>query len=997
MRRLNAAWVLVCAAALSVAGQTQQYVFRTYQQPQGLENLAVNSLTTDPQGFLWVATENGVYRFVGSGFEPYGREQGIAEPDVYKVVSDPGGKIWVATEENVYSWDGRRFLPASSKRLSITSGWQMAAEDANHLLIVDHGHLRRLGHDGAGRMLSFQTVIPEWMTALIPELGRVSSVSVVSEPPYGTRIWIGCGKKLFTWVDRDPDGRTQIYYDEVEEWGSDKGLPEDEWQNVILDRKGNVWAAGVHHIAVLAAGSRRFVDRSIPGSDPESTLGHAPLVEDREGRIVAPAEDGIARWDGSGWRRIGRANGLPRTNHTSGIALDASGDLWLSSRGDGLHLWTGYEYWEGWSDGQGLPSAVVWRTTPTREGRVFVGTENGPAWIDPRTGASGPMTKGSKWSFGEVGAMGMNPDGSLLAGTFSGAVLSIDAKTGRTVETARLPAFIIGALQDRSGRDFFATKQGLYLRETGAEAPKRVTALDPLLGDSARVDAGCESPDGSLWFVSRQRLVHLNGGRWTVPAIDGFRNVHGSFLALSCAPDGAVWVTGDVDGTWRLAPKAGRLEATQLVLPPELRWLNPLAILVDRRGWVWLGTDLGVMVWNGRDWRHLTQESGLIWNDVNQGAIRSGPDGSLWIGTSGGVAHLLHPERVFDMIPMMVSLTAIRRGDEVYQSCGAGITLPWSPLPLNLQISSSAVRNRSELFFRYRMDGLQPDWVNTRDGSAVFSALPPGRYTFLAMARNPGLGVYSAPLKISIEILPPWWGSNWFYALCGLALLLSIVAANRLYERHLRRKSRELERLVFKRTQELEASREQLSIQATHDGLTGLLNRAAILSALAAEIDRAVRERRTLVVALVDLDNFKHVNDAYGHLAGDEALRRFASAVRAAVRPYDHAGRFGGEEFLFVINEIPDDATEVRLTGLHASISNLAIHTSERDFTVACSMGAMVFEPSGGSRSVESLLAVADRALYAAKASGRNRVVMMKADELVAARQSASKFRTSSK
>jgi diguanylate cyclase (GGDEF)-like protein len=140
-------------------------------------------------------------------------------------------------------------------------------------------------------------------------------------------------------------------------------------------------------------------------------------------------------------------------------------------------------------------------------------------------------------------------------------------------------------------------------------------------------------------------------------------------------------------------------------------------------------------------------------------------------------------------------------------------------------------------------------------------------------------------------------------------------------------------------------------------------------------VDRARRERGTLLVALVDLDYFKRVNDTYGHMAGDEALRCFAAAVSAAIRPYDHAGRYGGEEFLLVLTQIPPQAMVQRLTSLHAAISNLQVRAGESEFTVNCSMGATVLRPSDDSATVESLLALADQALYSAKASGRNRMV----------------------
>jgi diguanylate cyclase (GGDEF)-like protein len=194
-----------------------------------------------------------------------------------------------------------------------------------------------------------------------------------------------------------------------------------------------------------------------------------------------------------------------------------------------------------------------------------------------------------------------------------------------------------------------------------------------------------------------------------------------------------------------------------------------------------------------------------------------------------------------------------------------------------------------------------------------------------------------------------------------------------------RQRSRELERLVSERTRELEFSREQLRIQATHDGLTGMLNRVGVLKALAAEMDRARREYSVVVVALVDLDHFKRLNDAYGHLAGDEALRSFAAAAGAALRSYDHAGRYGGEEFLLVLTEIPIEAVQQRLTNLHAAISNLKISIQGSFITLNCSLGATLFDPYAGSVSGESLLSIADEALYEAKAAGRNRLVFKEA------------------
>jgi diguanylate cyclase (GGDEF)-like protein len=991
MRRVSLVRVLACLLAFSATLQAQQYVFRAFRQAEGLKNLSTSSLATDRSGFLWMGTENGVYRFLGTGFERYGAEQGIAELDIRDVVSDPNGTVWVATGGNLYHWDGKRFIPAGRDPIVVAGSRRIAVEDARHLLVVENGQTYRLEHDAEGKMLSFLPLFSGRVVASLPDLAHVTSLSVVREPGGALRFWAGCGKGLCSWLEHETGAAGQwsilqgsatgapVQQREslVTEWGEDKGLAADRWGGVLLDSAGTLWAAGAAHVAVLPLRTPRFVDRSIPGPALENQYSHAPLIQDRQGRILAPTEEGIARWNGTGWQIIGRDNGLERASHIMSLAFDPAGDLWIASRGDGLYLWVGYGNWEGWGDQQGLPSRSIWDIAPASADRVLLGTELGPAWVNPRSGLAGRLSHQRRWTLGQTNAVLAGRDGSLLAGTASGSILRINPKTGRIEQKEKVPARIVNFIEDRSGRVFVETFEGVYLREAVVPSAtfSRVNAADALFGNSSKVLGGCISPDGAAWLLGNNRLVRFKGGVWTAPPIDGLPVLRGDLLDVSCAPDGAIWVTGDQTGTWRLTAVGVRMRAWQLELPSELRTIAPLAILVDHRGWVWVGTDMGLVVWNGQNWRHLTQESGLIWNDVNEGMLREAADGSLWIGTSGGVSHLLHPERVFDTIPLTVSLTEFNRGKINYLGAQQ-LTMPWAGLSLHFRVSSPAMRNLSEQVLKIRMVGYQSEWMETQTGNATFPRLSPGSYTFMAMACNPGLNVCSVPVKVDFEILPPWWRTYWFYGLCILAFLSLLAASIHLYSRQLRARSLHLETLVRERTSELEASREQLRIQATHDGLTGMLNRVAILRALTAETDRALRENRTIVVVLVDLDHFKRINDLYGHLAGDEALRWFAAAVGAAIRAYDHAGRYGGEEFLLTLAEVPREAVEQRLVSLQNSISNLKVCARGSEFTLNCSMGATVFDPSDGTVTVESLLTIADDALYAAKAAGRNRVVL---------------------
>jgi len=162
----------------------------------------------------------------------------------------------------------------------------------------------------------------------------------------------------------------------------------------------------------------------------------------------------------------------------------------------------------------------------------------------------------------------------------------------------------------------------------------------------------------------------------------------------------------------------------------------------------------------------------------------------------------------------------------------------------------------------------------------------------------------------------------------------------------------------------------RLRHQAAHDGLTGLLNRGAVLARLDKEISRSCRLASPLAVAMVDLDDFKRLNDTYGHLPGDAVLHETAQRITAALRAYDEVGRYGGEEFLLLLPGVADEARQV-LERVRQAVADEPILSGGLHLTVTASLGGAAFS---GSESPESLLRRADEALYRAKRSGKNRV-----------------------
>lgn len=166
-------------------------------------------------------------------------------------------------------------------------------------------------------------------------------------------------------------------------------------------------------------------------------------------------------------------------------------------------------------------------------------------------------------------------------------------------------------------------------------------------------------------------------------------------------------------------------------------------------------------------------------------------------------------------------------------------------------------------------------------------------------------------------------------------------------------------------------SRETLAHQATHDSLTGVLNRRAILDRLHEELARAGRHDDFLAVGMCDIDHFKDVNDTFGHQTGDDVLCGVTQILSKSIREYDSIGRLGGEEFLVIIPMRAGAGCLSMFDRMCTQVAESKIGTRSGELSVTVSIG--VASTALGNK-VDEILDAADRALYRAKSEGRNRV-----------------------
>src|SRR6202140_2975279 len=166
-------------------------------------------------------------------------------------------------------------------------------------------------------------------------------------------------------------------------------------------------------------------------------------------------------------------------------------------------------------------------------------------------------------------------------------------------------------------------------------------------------------------------------------------------------------------------------------------------------------------------------------------------------------------------------------------------------------------------------------------------------------------------------------------------------------------------------------ARETMRFKATHDPLTSLFNRGVIVDLLARELARSRREKGCTVVMLGDLDHFKQVNDSHGHVVGDEVLREVARRLLSSARSYDFVGRYGGEEFLIVLNNCDAAQAVARAEEVRSGIASRPIQTSRGPLSATMSLGVLASQ-EWDLDLVEEILSETDQALYRTKADGRN-------------------------
>lgn len=749
---------------------------------------------------------------------------------------------------------------------------------------------------------------------------------------------------------------------------------------------------------------RAFGPAGEPVPDPltahEMANGLITLITDgpRGGQIVGLDGRGVFAVHEGAWVAVGQGAGELLTRGLTDARVLAGGEVVIASEAGGVVLLTPeLAFDRALSRAEGLPSSHVESLAEDAEGGLWVVTTSQLARVD--FGAPLTLIDARMGVEGTVHGIARHRGRLHLLTTSGLLVLDVAAGRRRAVRVAGVTARAWDAV-DVGEHLLVATAAGIYeSRPSGARLVPGTARL------SAYVLAPRADAPGTMLVGSRAGLSvlqrHGDGWRFAGDVAGAPRYVR----TIVTRPGGTVFLGTTFDGIVRLAlddPTAAptTIAAGEAHLREEdgvmhaLDFATDTLSLLDERRPGLSPLDLRGVALPARAVRFAHDSRGTLWvggrgvdlfepgassmrpildRSVSVQAIAIEDDGVVWLGSNAGlwrVAGLTVARQTALPAPTLerVFVDGQPIGRNGLEGAPPALAFGFERLRLEFTPNTFA----TDAVTAFKLEPLDADWITARRGTAAeYTFLPSGRYR---LHMRSGTGANRADSVWAFTVRPPWFRTPLVGALeivVGGGLLL---LASQWRTQRLRRRSLELERAVIDKTAALQDANRRLADLAWRDELTGLHNRRHFEEALAAEWARAHRTRSPIALVMVDIDHFKSLNDTLGHVAGDRALRAVADVIKAcARRPGDVAARYGGEEFAVLLPggrwaRVRELAEEVR----QAVEAQALPHPGHGSGHITVSVGITAVEAPD---SLEiTLVDDADRALYRAKASGRNTV-----------------------
>ncbi len=951
--------------------------FELIDRDCGLSNLSVSSIIQDKYGFLWFGTQGGLNYYNGRKMKIY-RNNPFEDNDlVHNLIQtmyydEEKHELWIGTYQGV-----SRLLINENKFINYTVEDNGLSNSVIIAITIDKKDNIWIGTmDGLNRLNPKTGDIKKYE---IPG-GTVRDLKVDSKG----RLLIGSYEGLF-YYERETDSIVKLNYDipasyvmvirEYEEgiltlglWGGgvtkvdlETGITEtiefkdNRIYSLIKTKDETLWVGTWG--GGLFATTRDGATYHFPGKGDEQSLAHPvvySLCQDHSDILwIGTNGGGLCKVNPRKSNYVKFYHDSDNPNSLSSgkinkILQDSNDNLWFAIYNSGLNRYDSktneiIKYSYDPDDLNSLPGNQVMDVLEVGDKTMLFGTDKGLAYYDMDT------DEFSTWDIlpddTMVYSLEKAKESGFWIGTYRNGVYKYNNSNGELKQYKYIDSnnyslsdnLIYDILYDSQERVWVGTNNGLNLLKPDEEEFKiyhKVSAdKNQLASNTIRVLF--EDSKGRIW-------IGMVGG-----GIALYNEENDSFESYT-----------EEDG---------------------MSSNTVMGILEDDNGRIWVSTHNGISVIEpeSKDIFILTPDDGIGGWEFNSGHFRK-DDGTLLFGGIHGISAVPSIFTDVDLKPPKVYITNI----DLYQNPIDENRLFFNDAKLEFGPNDSFLGFKfvaldfdspEKTRFTYKLEGFDEDWINagTRD-YASYSNLPPGRYQLKVIAKT-ARDIKSEPVSVFFTINKPWFKTQlayFFYAIGFVLLLLGMFKVREAYM--LNKRNSELWRINSK----LEVANEELEKLSTKDPLTGLFNRRYFDTVIDEQLYLAKRSSTYLSFIIFDIDDFKYINDNFGHIAGDHFLEDISKAILEVLpRRTDFVTRYGGDEFGAVLYDTDEEGALTVANKIKNAVENVSVRleftSTEKKATI--SMGVISIVPEQNT-TVKMIIKTADEALYRAKQQGKNRI-----------------------
>lgn len=947
-----------------------QPIFQTLGKKDGLKDLSVSAITQDRNGYIWFATQGGLYKYNGFNTKAYRNDpfdaEGLSHNLIQTMFYDESlHQLWLGTYQGVSMLDieSNTFTNYSVQENALSNSVVTAiTKDNNDKLWF--GTLNGLN------VLNKETQKFESYTL---DGDVVRSVLLDSK----NRILVGSYEGLWQF-NHEKNILEAIELD----------LPTPFVMSVKEHINGvitlGLWDGGI----VQIDSDFNIIEKL---SFEDDRIYTTIMTKDKTlwagswgGGLFAKNSDSVYHFSGAG------GSGDISHKVTYSLFEDSSGILWVGTNGGGVDKANPrranyLEYYNDPDDPKSLDSGKINSIFKDSKERLWIAVYN--EGVNRLNESDNSFLKYNEANT-ETHQLNHNQvidffeDKNKIYIANGDGIQLYDEVTDSFIKTTYLPddTMTYALEKDHDNHYWVGTySYGVYHFDENWKLIKHYSANDEskLITDSLIYDIHTDKK-GVIWFGTNNGLTKYNK---TTNNIKTYFKEDGNFSALPSSnirrlfedSKGQLWIGTSGGGAAKyIEEKDSFISFTE---SDGLYDNSVISINESKEGLIWVATHGGISL--------IDPESNEITNIVttedDQSELYTGggwtdKDGSIYLGGIHGVMHFRPNSNVDnDIVPklyikdMSLYNTSIDESVEIFNN--KHYDLEASQNYVSFDFEALDYENKGLIQYYYQLVGVDDEWINSNNRQfASYSNLSSGHFDFMVKAKTIN-GLFTEAEHVSFSIKSPWYKTIYafiFYILMGI---LIIYVAVKIRESHLTaQRNSELAQLNKK----LEVAVTELENVSIRDPLTGIYNRRYFDTVLEDHLELAKRGNNYLSLLMLDIDNFKLINDRFGHVAGDEFLIDFTAMLsKQLLRSTDFVARYGGDEFTIVLYDTDKSGTQILANRLLKEIRNSDVFD---DYETSVSIGAYTIVPDMHTSKSE-FIEKADKALYEAKTSGKNKII----------------------